>query len=151
MTTRAFVAALGLLVSLLVGGVSAPAQAAAGCKPYCSKATIHTANRLDGKGHRGWLATELDSNGYRGKRWAEIDRIPPRHGKRYVGIIQVPKQNAAKARRALAGSWFAKRGNLFVLPLVTQYDTRGASGAKYKTTARWAAKRLGKGWKVVAP
>lgn len=131
-------------------GVSAM-RAAVPCAPYCDKTTFRTANRLRGRGHGGWLATTLDSGGYGGRRWAEINRIPAGHGKFHVGIIHVPAGNAFRARSALSGARFAQRGTVFVLPLVTRNYTDGAAGPAYRRTAQWAARRLGAGWVVRAP
>lgn len=136
---------------LLLALSGSPVAAHPSCEPACNDATTRVANRIDGKGHVGWLATTLDINGYEGKRWAEITRIPPGHGKRNIGIIQVPKANTAQARKALKGSWLARKGNLFVLPLVTKYATDGGTGSNFQTAAEWAASKLGTGWKVVAP
>lgn len=93
----------------------------------------------------------LDQYGYHGRRWAEIDRIPAGHGKGSVGIIHVPAGKGHKAHRALKGWWFAQRRNAFVLPLVTKHNTQGGAGTKYRTTARWAVRKLDDGWRVVRP
>lgn len=152
MTNRARLALCALALAVLVPlGVGSPAASAPACEPYCDDTTTRIANRLDGHGHGAWLATVLDQYGYEGRRWAEITRIPEGHGKRFVGVIHVPAGKARAARRALQGWWFAKKGTAFVLPLVTKYDTQGGTGVKHRTATRWAVRRLGKGWRVVAP
>jgi hypothetical protein len=139
------VAALALLVPI------APAAGAPVCEPYCNDTTTRIANRLNGHGHGAWLATVLDQYGYHGRRHAEITRIPAGHGKRFVGVIQVPDGNARKARRALLGWWFAQKRTMFVLPLVTKYDTQGGTGVRFRQASKWAVRRLGAGWVVVKP
>jgi hypothetical protein len=147
MKIRATLAVLAVIVTAVV--VAAPTNADT-TEPYGDNATARIADRLHGKQRGGWLATTLDIGGYHGKRHAEVVKIPAGHGKRWVGIIHVPSGNAAKARRALAGAWFAQNGTRFVLPLRAQYYTDGGPGQRFRTAARWAARRLG-GWKVVAP
>jgi hypothetical protein len=113
--------------------------------------TAQIADRLDGTHRSGWVATVLDRSGYPGKRHAEIVRIPSGHGKRWVGIIHVPTGNAAQALHALLGSWFARSGTRFVLPLVTKADAQGCRNSACRTSSRWAVRRLGAQWVVVAP
>jgi hypothetical protein len=151
MSGRIPLAAWLLSLALLPLAAAAPAAAAPICEPYCDDTTTRIANRLNGYGHGGWLATVLDQYGYHGRRWAEITRIPAGHGKRFVGVIHVPAGKGPKVHRALKGWWFAQRRNAFVLPLVTKYDTQGGSRVKYRTATRWAVQRLGKGWRGVAP
>lgn len=151
MSSRVRLTLCAVVLALLVPLGGSPAAAAPECAPYCDATTTRIATRLGGPGHDGWLATVLDQYGYEGRRWAEITRIPGGHGKRYVGIIHVPAGNAAAVRRALAGFWFARKGTAFVLPLVTHNDTRGDTARAYRTASKWAARRLGRGWGVVAP
>jgi hypothetical protein len=151
MTNRARAAALVLALALLMPLGVGSASAAPVCEPYCNDTTTRIANRIDGRGHGAWLATVLDQYGYHGRRWAEIARIPAGQGKRSVGVIHVPAGKGPKVHRALKGWWFAQRRNKFVLPLVTSTDTRGGSRVKFRTAARYAARKLGKGWRVVAP
>ncbi|GAA0977420.1 hypothetical protein ENKNEFLB_02117 [Nocardioides aquaticus] len=131
--------------------VVGPAAAAPGCEPYCDDRTTAVANQLDGRGHGAWLATTLEDGGYNGRRRAEITKIPDGHGKRYVGVIHVPAGKPGKVRRALSGSWYAQRRTVFVLPLRTRYDTRGAANAKHREAAQWAARRLGGSWVARRP
>lgn len=120
-------------------------------KPYGDDVTGHIANVLHGT-HRGaWLATVLDDGGYHGKRHAEEIKIAAGHGRRWVGVIHVPTGNAARARRALKGVWFAELGTRFVLPLRSNTYTNGGTGSTYRTAAKWAAKRLQHGWHTVSP
>lgn len=151
MPNRVALAAFVLAFVLLPLGAASPANAAPVCEPYCDDTTTRIANRLDGRGHGGWLATVLDQYGYEGRRWAEITKIPAGHGKRYVGVIHVPAGNGPAVHRALKGWWFAQRRNAFVLPLVTATDTQGGAGIAYRTTTRWAVRRLGNDWRVVSP
>lgn len=151
MTHRVRLSLSAVVLAMLVPLGGGPAAAAPECAPYCDATTTRIANRLHGHGHAGWLATVLEQYGYEGRRWAEITRIPGGHGKRYVGIIHVPVGNSAAVRRALGGFWFARKGTSFVLPLVTQTDTRGGTAKAYRTASKWAARRLGSGWRVVAP
>lgn len=156
MTNRLRLAVCAVVLALLVPLGGAPAAAAPECEPACNATTTRIANqlvvpRLAGDDHTGWLATVLDQYGYEGRRWAEITRIPGGHGKSHVGVIHVPVGRAAAVRRALGGFWFARKGRAFVLPLVTQYDTRGGVGEPYRTASEWAARRLGAEWGVVAP
>lgn len=151
MVTRLGLVAGLLVLALLPVAAVPPAGAAASCEPYCDGTTTRIANRLHGHGHGAWWATVLDQYGYHGRRWAEITRIPAGHGKRFVGVIHVPAGNAPAAHRALKGWWFAQRRTAFVLPLVTKYDTQGGVGTRYRTASRWAARMLGRGWRVVAP
>lgn len=138
------IAALALVVPL----TALPAAASANCAPYCDQVTKKITRDLNGTGHAAWFATVLDSGGYHGRRHAEITRIPRGHGKRYVGVIHVPAGKAKKVHRALADYWFAQRKTMFVLPLTTKYDTSGGTSSKHVKTARWAARRLGTGWKA---
>lgn len=156
MTNRVRLALCAVVLALLVPLGAAPAVAAPECAPACNATTTRIANRLEaprlaGSEHTGWLATVLDQYGYEGRRWAEITRIPGGHGKVHVGIIHVPAGRASAVRRALGGFWFARKGRAFVLPLVTQYDTRGGTTRPYRTTSKWVARRLGAGWSAVAP
>lgn len=141
--------ALASALALSVG--PGTAAAAPECEPYCNDATSRTANRIDGRGHGAWLATVLDQYGYEGRRWAEITYVPAGHGKRSIGVIQVPAGKARQARRALDGWWFAQNGRTFVLPLVSRTDTRGGTGVAFKTAARWTERKLGAGWVVRTP
>jgi hypothetical protein len=103
---------------------------------------------LHGTHRGGWLATVLDQYGYHGKRHAEIVRV---HGqpKRWVGIIHVPAGKARAVHRALNPHfWLAERGTAFVLPLVSHTMTNGGSTWRYYDTAKWAARKLGAGWRV---
>lgn len=151
MTLRTRIVACLVALALSPVGLASPAGAAPVCEPYCDDTTTRIANRLDGHGHGGWLATVLDQYGYHGRRWAEITRIPAGHGKRYVGVIHVPAGKGQRVHRALKGWWFAQRRNAFVLPLVTRYNTQGGTNLKHRTATRWAKRRLGSGWKVVSP
>lgn len=137
--------ALALLLTLTLVP-AAPAQAWGG-----DRVTNAIADKLRATNRGGWLATTLDDGGYHGRRTAQIVRIPAGHGKRWVGIIRVPAGNGGAAARALDGVWFTRNGTRFVLPLVSQYDTRGAAGLGAKTAASWARNRLGAGWVVYAP
>jgi hypothetical protein len=136
--------------TLMLGLGSLPAQADV-TKPYGDNVTGHIANVLHGTHRGGWLATVLDEGGYHGKRHAEEVKIPAGHGRRWVGIIHVPPAKAKRAARALSGVWFARAGARFVLPLRSNDFTNGGTGATYKQSAKWAAKRLGKAWRVVSP
>lgn len=151
--SRAHVSVAALTAALLPLGAFAagPATAAPSCEPYCDDATSRVANTIGGRGHGAWVATTLDIGGYSGPRWAEITKIPAGHGKRDIGIIRVPKGKGAAARRALDGAWLVQQRSLFVLPLRSGTDTDGDVGAKHRKAARYAAKRLGAGWKIRRP
>ena len=151
MNTRTVLACLLLTVAVVVVGPSATAAQADGTKPYGDNFTAHIADRLHGTHRIGWLATVLEDGGYTGSRHAEQVKIPAGHGKRWVGIIHVPAGNAAQARAALAGVWFAQRGTKFVLPLQSSTYTNGGTADAYRLTAKWASRRLGDGWVLVAP
>lgn len=153
MTNRARLVAPALALTLLLplGVGVGSASAAPVCEPYCNNVTTRIANQVNGRGHGGWLATVLDQYGYHGRRWAEITLIPKGHGKRYVGVIHVPSGNGQKVHRALKGWWFARKHNKFVLPLVTRYNTQGGSRRKFRKASYFAKRRLGDGWRVVAP
>jgi hypothetical protein len=133
-----------------VGLPQAPANAD-GTKPYGDNVTGHIANVLHGRHRGGWLATTLDIGGYHGKRHAEEIKIASGHGRRWVGVIHVPAGNGNKAARALSGSWFARNGTRFVLPLVSSTATDGGAGSTFRTAAKWAVRRLGGGWHTVSP
>jgi hypothetical protein len=139
------------LTALAVVGLPAIAARADGTKPYGDNTTAHIADRLRGTHRGGWLATVLDEGGYAGRRHAEEVKIPAGHGRRWVGIIHVPSGNAARARAALAGVWFAQRGTRFVLPLQSSTYTNGGAGDAYRVASKWAVRRLGDGWALVAP
>jgi hypothetical protein len=145
---RAFAGMALVLAATVLGGGAATAD---GTKPYGDDVTAHIADRLNGTKRIAWLATTLDIGGYSGRRHAEEAKIPAGHGRRWVGIIHVPSGKAAEAHRALAGVWFAQRGRSFVLPLWSSTNTDGGAGDTFRTASRWAAKRLGTGWIVVAP
>lgn len=145
---------LGAALAVFLLGSTPTASALGGgdgTRPYGDAATAQVADRIDGTHRVPWLATTLDDGGYAGGRHAEIVKIRSGHGKRYLGIIHVSAGKAAKAREALAGAWCAQRGTRFVLPLRSSTWTSGYPGARYKAAARWAARRLGSGWHLVAP
>jgi hypothetical protein len=135
----------------LAAGLAVAPTHADGTKPYGDNVTGHIANVLHGT-HRGaWLATVLDEGGYHGKRHAEEVKVAAGHGRRWVGIIHVPPAKAKSAASALSGVWFARAGSRFVLPLRSNDFTNGGTGSTYKASAKWAAHRLGKVWRVVSP
>lgn len=142
-------AVAGLVLTLAALAVFASPVHADGTRPYGDNATGHIANVLHGT-HRGaWLATTLDIAGYHGKRHAEEIKIAAGHGRRWVGVIHVPVGKGDQAARALSGTWFARYGTRFVLPLVSNDATDGGGGSTFHAAAKWAANRLGKGWRVV--
>jgi hypothetical protein len=146
-----------LAVSLALG-TGAPIGSVAHADPsfpYGDRATAHIADVLKGTHRGGWLATTLDYGcdvTYGGPRHAEEVKIPPGHGRRWVGIIHVSTRSRAKKVRATLecqGVWFAQgSGGRFVVPLRSNYDTDGGTGLTFKQAATWAKRRLGSGWAV---
>lgn len=143
---------LGLgLAALLIVSVSFASAHADTSFPYGDRATAHVADVLHATNRGGWVATTRDINGYSGRRHAEEVKIPTGHGKRWVGIIHVPSGKGGAAASALSGTWFARKGTQFVLPLRSSTDTDGCAGDTCKVAAQWAKRRLGAGWILVAP
>jgi hypothetical protein len=151
LTTKMSAAVAGLVLTLAALAVSATPVHADATKPYGDNVTGHIANVLHGTHRGGWLATTLDIAGYHGKRHAEEIRIAAGHGRRWVGVIHVPVGEGNQAARALSGTWFARYGTRFVLPLVSKDATDGGGGSTFHATAKWAANRLGMRWTVVSP
>ena len=140
-------AATALAATLLVAGSAAHARPDS-TAPYGDKVTGAIADKLDGKHRDGWMATILDYGRYTGPRHAEIMKTSTGHGKRWVGVIHVPAKRVKAARNAFVGQWYAEHGRAFVMPLTSEVDNFGGHTPDYKACAQWAAKTLGKKWKV---
>jgi hypothetical protein len=138
---------VALAVTFLLAGSAAFARPDS-TAPYGDKVTGAIADKLDGKQRNGWLATSMDEDGYTGPRHAEIIKTSAGHGQRWMGVIHVPQRKVAAARHCFAGKWHAEHGRAFVLPLESEVDNFGDHTANFKKAAKWAAKTLGKKWKV---
>jgi hypothetical protein len=140
------VAAAALTVSVVLAGSGAYAERDG--TTTGDKVTGAIADKLDGKQRDGWLATSMDEDGYTGPRHAEIMKTSAGHGQRWIGVIHVPTRKVGAARHCFAGKWYAEHGRAFVLPLESEVDNFGDHTANFKKAAKWAARKLGKKWKL---